>query len=363
VYQQCFSESVLLRIENATQPYAVSQTSAGATIISTNFGYRDISLTATVGAADTEPVTTAVSVGQPYFVFPETHGQRAYSFFSGTLTTNAWGQFKFTKTNAQQVVISLTNQVAGANATNLAFALFNAINAHPNLQTLDGAVAEDFGVVMGQAQFILRARTPGYAASQIKVEPKRSSFGAGFVIAPSEALPLDENLRDLLPRNHLYVQAGLGHLAVSFPLDTANLPDGHHELTAVAYEGSHVRTQTHATIPICISNSPLSATLTLLNLTNNAPVNATYQIQVSANTNNISRTTLFSTGGPIGFATNSPTATFDVVGTNLWIGRHPFLRHRRNGYGTKISHPDPLDSPAIVTNAVHLAWRLSITAP
>lgn len=335
VFSNVSAESVLLRIENATQPYAVSQTSTGATIISTNFGYRDISLTAAVVASDTEPVTTAVSAGQPYFVFPETHGQRAYSFFSGTLTTNAWGQFKFTKTNAQQVVIYLNNQVAGANATNLAFALFNAINAHPNLQTLDGAVAENFGVVMGQAQFILRARTPGYAASQIKVETKRSSFGAGFVIAPSEALRLDENLRDLRPRNHLYVQAGLGHLAVSFPFDTANLPDGHHELTAVAYEGSHVRTQTHATIPICISNSPLSATLTLLNLTNNAPVNATYQIQVSANTNNITRTTLFSTGGPIGFATNTPTATFAVVGTNLWVGRHPFYAVVESATGQK----------------------------
>ena len=317
-------ESVLLRIENAARPYAVSQTNTGTAIVSTNFGYRDISLTAAVGASGTEPVTTAVKAGQPYFVFPKTHGQRAYSFFSGTLTTYAWGQFKFTKTNAQQVVISLTNQVAGANATNLAFALFNAINAHPNLQTPDGAVAEDFGVVLGQAQFILRARTPGYAASQIKVETKRSSFGAGFVIVPAEALRLDENLSDLKPRNHLYVTAGAAQLNVNFPLDTTQLPDGYHELTAVAYEGSSVRTQTRTTVPVCISNSPLSATLTLLDLTNNAPVNDTYHIQVSVNTNNVSLTTLFSTGGPIGFATNNPSATFDVIGTNLWAGLHPF---------------------------------------
>jgi uncharacterized protein (TIGR03790 family) len=335
LYSNGSPTSVLLRIDNATQPYTISPTSAGSAIISTNFGFKDISLSATIGAAENEPVTTAVSVGQPYFVFPETHGQRAYSFFSGTLTTNAWGQFKFTKTNAQEIIISLTNQVAGANATNLAFALFNAINAHPQLQTLDGIVAEEFGVVMGQAQFILRARSPGYAASQLKIEPKRSSFGAGFVIAPAETLPLDENLRDLLPRNHLYVEAGLSHLTASFPLDTTTLPDGHHELTAVAYEGSHVRTQTHATIPVCISNSPLAATLTLLNLTNNAPVNAIYQVQVSANTNNISRTTLFSTGGAIGFATNSPNVIFDVVGTNLWIGRHPFFAIVETATGQK----------------------------
>ena len=40
----------------------------------------------------------------------------------------------------------------------------------------------------------------------------------------------------------------------SIPLQ---LPDGYHELAAVAYEGSHVRTQTRATVPVCISNSPL----------------------------------------------------------------------------------------------------------
>jgi hypothetical protein len=90
---------------------------------------------------------------------------------------------------------------------------------------------------------------------------------------------------------------------------------------------------------VCISNSPLFATLTLLDLTNNAPAQATYHIQVDANTNNVILTTLYSTGGAIGFATNSPNANFTVSGTNLWIGRHPFYAVVETSAGHKFRTP------------------------
>ena len=111
---------------------------------------------------------------------------------------------------------------------------------------------------------------------------------------------------------------------MTFPLDTTTLADGYHELTAVAYEGSNVRTETAVTAPVVVQNSSLSATLTLLDLTNQAPAQGTYHIQVAANTNTVSLITLFSTGGALGMATNVPTAIFQVNGTNLWDGLHPF---------------------------------------
>jgi hypothetical protein len=107
-------------------------------------------------------------------------------------------------------------------------------------------------------------------------------------------------------------------------LDTTTLADGYHELTAVAYEGSDVRTQTQKTLPVKIQNSSLNATLTLLDLTSPAPVQGTYHIQVAANTNTVSLITLYSTGGAVGAVTNQFTATFPVAGTNLWAGLHPF---------------------------------------
>jgi len=135
---------------------------------------------------------------------------------------------------------------------------------------------------------------------------------------------LTQNLSDLEPRNHLYVTAGASRLALQFPLATTNLADGYHQLTAVAYEGTDVRTETQVTVPIQIQNSSLSATLTLLDLTNSAPSEGTYHIQVTANTNTVSLITLFSTGGALGAVTNESPAVFQVAGTNLWAGAHPF---------------------------------------
>jgi hypothetical protein len=171
----------------------------------------------------------------------------------------------------------------------------------------------------GAVTFNLYARGPGCQAARIQVFPQ-----AYKVIMSTSQGTLTQNLSDLQARNHLYVTAGAASLALNFPLDTTTLADGYHELTAVAYEGSDVRTQTRKTLPVQIQNSSLSATLTLLDLTNQAPVQGVYHIQVAANTNTVSLITLYSTGGALAAATNQSTATFPVAGTNLWAGRHPF---------------------------------------
>jgi hypothetical protein len=137
-------------------------------------------------------------------------------------------------------------------------------------------------------------------------------------------MSLNANLSDLQPRNHLYITAGTSSLAVTFPFNTTLLADGFHELDAVAYEGSDVRTQTRITLPIQIQNSPLSASMTLLDLAGTAPVQGNYHIQVAANTNSISAISLFSTGGLLATLTNQSTATFTINGTALGAGLHPF---------------------------------------
>ena len=249
---------------------------------------------------------------------------QGYSVFSNSLPANSWIQFTFIKTNGQTVVVGVTNQTAG-NSGALATNLFSAINANPALQGSDGVVAGDYVVnqygMFSYIFFNLYARSPGYQAAAIQVIPQPST-SVNMPSAPQG--PLTNNLSDLQPRNHLYVTAGTTSLALTFPLDTTTLADGYHELTAVAYEGSNVRTETAVTAPVVVQNSPLSATLTLLDLTNQAPAQGTYHIQVAANTNTVSLITLFSTGGALGMATNVPTAIFQVNGTNLWDGLHPF---------------------------------------
>lgn len=316
------AEVTLVRIDNALQPYTVQSSTNGTdwASLTTNYTYREIQTTADSAIGSASNLTTFLRASRATFAPSEARGIEEFRVPASSLAVGAWLRFTFVKTNNQVVIIGVTNQIAGANATNLATQIVTAINGHAELQTTDGLAAEDLTIDSVQARFTLRARSCGYSAALLKAYPGRS----GLNIFPSLSRTLTKNFSDLQPRNHLYVSAGVGQLDVNFLFDTTQLPDGYHELGAVAYEGTSVRTQTRTTIPICISNSPLYATLTLVDLTNNASVTATYHIQVSANTNNISLTTLYSTGGPLGFATNTPNATFNVTGTNLWAGLHPF---------------------------------------
>ena len=135
---------------------------------------------------------------------------------------------------------------------------------------------------------------------------------------------LNQNLSDLQPRNHLYLTAGVTNLSFTFPLDTTALSDGSHELTAVIYEGSHVRTQARVTQSVRVQNTPLSATFTTLAGAANTVLNFTLLFSVAANTNTISKIELFTTGGSVGMVSNLASATFAVAATNLGVGLHPF---------------------------------------
>jgi len=331
----------LLEVSGATRPYLVEQSLDGLNwqTIVTNYGFAEIQTVADSTPSSDEPLTVRLRAARSLFLQPETFGKRTVSFFSGTLSANAWVKFTFTKTNGQMVVVGSTNQVAGLNATNIAFAAFNAINTNAALSGPDGVMAESFGVIGGQAQFVLRPRSSGYAAAKLRVVGKGSGFASGVVVAPDTVQELDENLADLQPQNHLYIETGVAQLVVDFLLDTRLLADGFHELTAVAYEGSSVRTQTRTTIPVVVSNSPLAAVLVANGLTNMASVLGNYEVQVLANTNTVTRTTLYSTGGALGVVSNSPSPNFWVVGTNLWIGTHPFYAVVETSTGQKYRTP------------------------
>jgi hypothetical protein len=135
---------------------------------------------------------------------------------------------------------------------------------------------------------------------------------------------LESNLDDLRPRNHLYVSAGSTNLSIMTSLDTTAIPDGFHELTAVGYEGTSVRTQTGVSRQVRVQNTPLEATLATMVGGSNTAIEATLQFTVIANTNNIERIELLTTGGSVGAATNQSSASFSLAATNLGLGLHPF---------------------------------------
>ena len=206
-------------------------------------------------AGSADALTTYLTASRSTFLDSSANGLRTFNV-SGTIAVGAWLQINVTKTNGAVVCLSVTNQSCSASLFDLAQQLGTAINSSPALQGSDGLVAEDFNAgTYGTACFNLSALSPGLDAAAIQVQLTGS---AGLGTSPSAPISLNANLSDLQPRNHLYVTAGAGSLAAAFPFDTTRLPDGFHELAAVAYEGSHVRTQTRITLPIQIQNTPLS---------------------------------------------------------------------------------------------------------
>jgi len=171
------------------------------------------------------------------------------------------------------------------------------------------------------ALFNVRARSPGLGAAALRVSLSGSD---SLVLTPDTETALDSNLSDLRSRNHLFVTAGAPRLTVNFTLDTTVLPDGFHELTAVAYEGSSVRTQTRTSLPVQVRNTSLAATIELQPAGASLPVAGSFQIQVVASDPDTSRIDLFSTGGLLVTLSNQPTAVFNVAGSNLGVGLHPF---------------------------------------
>ena len=311
----------LVQVNSAERPYTVGvSTNQGQwTALETNFALGEIQATAASAIGSGNSLSTYLSASQPVLLASQAFGLQANTVISNSPPTNAWIKFTFTKTNGLAVVVAVTNQ-SGGNSVALASQVFNAINANSSLQGSDGVLADDYVLNPGSVTFNLYARSPGYQAAAIQVLPQVYKV----YMSPTQQGTLTQNLSDLQPRNHLYVATGAPKLALNFPLDTTTLSDGYHNLTAVAYEGSDVRTETQVTLPVQVQNSSLSATLTLLDLTNAAPVQGTYHLQVAANTNTVSLITLYSTGGALGAVTNQSTATFQVAGTNLWAGLHPF---------------------------------------
>jgi uncharacterized protein (TIGR03790 family) len=313
----------------------------------------------------TAPPATFLTPARPGFLDSIATGYH-YLLASNAPAVGGWLQLVVNKTNGNNVTLSVTNTASGATIGQLLLALFNDVNGTAALQSYDGIYAGDFddysGYGLAAADWTLYARSPGWAASGIQVTLNASP---DIVIQPCGTSPLQDNLSDLQPRNHLYVASGGLSLPVNWTLDTTQLQDGYHELTAVAYEGTSVRTQTRISKNVRIQNSGLSASLNTLFGGANTDIGATLQFSVIANTNNVAAIELFSTGGSVGSASNQPTAFFSVAGTNLGLGLHPFYAIVTDGAGNqcrtgtawiRLIGPEPLFSISVDYPPVTLSW-------
>ncbi len=278
-------------------------------------------------------LTTFVQSSAATFLDTTAYGRIGY-VVSGTLVAGDTLTLNATKTNGAVVTVTVTNSDI-ANLTEFVQLFASTIYAEPALQGSDGLVVEDLvgGFVAGgipAVQFNVRARSQGIKAAQLQV-----TVSGTFSIQPPGLATLTGNLADLQPRNHLYLTAGRTNVNFAFPFNSATLADGFHELTAVAYEGSHVRTQKRISQSVRVQNNTWSATFTTLMGGTNTALEATLQFAVVASTNSITRIELFSTGGLYAVSNNVNNATFSVAATNLGIGLHPFYALVTRSDGTQ----------------------------
>jgi len=331
----------------------------------------DLSVTVSNHIGSAAVLTTFIAASRTNLLDTTAYGLREFTV-AGALVIGDYLELTVTKTNSTSFSVAVTNQSVNATFPSFVQALVSAINADPNFESSDGVVAEDLvtGNLSGgdpYAQFNLRARSPGIQAAQLQ-----ALLTGSFTISPTTTLRLDDNLNDLRPRNHLYLTAGLTNLNLTFPFDTTTNADGYHELTSVAYEGSHVRTQKRVSTNVRIQNNAWSATIaTLLGGTNTA-LEATLRFEVVANTNSITKIELFSTGGSLGASNNVASATFAIAASYLGIGLHPFYalvtrsdgqQYRTETKWLRIVGAEPPFAVSVLGPAPTLTWPAAAGRP
>ncbi len=293
----------------------------GVSLLTPGRPVSELSFAAASSQGSGTALTTFVRQSPSGFVDSTARPYRSY-VISGTSAEGDVLRCTLIKTNGESISIAVTNQAPPVDTGKLALRLLNQINTSPSLQGADGVSAEDVYTPSDRVvSFILYARSLGLAAARLRCEWELPSH---ITVDPSTPQNMDENAPDLSPRNHLSLTVGCTNLAVAFPFDTSGYPDGLHELTAVAYEGSSLRTQTRATTVARIRNSTLEATLRCSLDSPVVAVGTTLPFEVVPNRPAIERIDLFGTGGWLASVTNAATASFALPGTEFGPGRHVF---------------------------------------
>lgn len=322
----------------------------------------DLPATATV-ANHSMPPTTFASCALPAFLDSIAIGYHNI-LVSNTPSIGSWLQLQIVETNGSVYNFGATNTTSGETIGQLMQALYNDILGSVPMTYPTGIQPGDFDdeTAYGFADFNIYARSAGWPASAIQVTFTASPDLA--VQAPATTL-LQDNLSDLQARNHLYIASGRTNLSASWALNTMQLPDGYHQLTAVAYDGTSVRTQTRATQNVLIQNTTLTATLNTVYGGSNTDIGATLQFSVAANGGTVQTIELFSTGGSLGVVTNQNPASFAIPGATLGLGLHPFYAIVTAGNGQqyrtattwiRLIGPEPPLALVVDNHPVTLAW-------
>lgn len=269
----------------------------------------------TIGSA--AALTSFATAAQPTFLDSTAYG---YHFVQAGNSPNVgdWLEMTFIETNGMEVTVAATNMTSGASIESLLQALMDEINTNALLQIPEGANASDLLYQGGPFYgFLVNANSPGWPAAQIQTIFTGS---ADLDATPPGTYTTDDNFPDLQPRAHVYLSSGATSLPLPFTLDTTKFADGFHSLTAVAYEGTSVRTQTRVEETLQFRNTALTASFAIMG----SDTNGDLLFSIAANATNVARIELFSNGGMIAAATNQQTAELTAPAATLGVGVLPF---------------------------------------
>lgn len=161
--------------------------------------------------------------------------------------------------------VAVMNELVAAQdetALSVMLRLTNAVNTDAALQATNGVVAKyvDYLYGVDHVEAVLEARTPGPVgwSNVVDLLVTPVTPGAGLSNSVSFTDHLNDNAVVLRPRGTVLLTAGRPVLTAAHVLDTKALPDGPHELLAVACEGSAVAEQGRVVIPFTVTNRSLA---------------------------------------------------------------------------------------------------------
>jgi uncharacterized protein (TIGR03790 family) len=257
------------------------------------------------------------------------------NFLDGAYPAREFIELKGTARNGDTVTcrITLTNGVtatnlvvaaAGETALNVMTQLMGVINANPALAGPDGAVAKYLNYeVTTNVEAVLQARSPGPPGFNLLVDYTiaRASPHLGLGTNESFSGHFDDNVDVLRGRGEVFLSAGRPALTTVCALATTSLPDGPHELCAVAYEGSALKTQGRAIAPFSINNNSITCVVARPLPLQSSLRGAALTAEVSAATGDgaVTQVVLYAEG-KLFARTGAPPYAFAIPTTNFGAG-------------------------------------------
>ena len=167
---------------------------------------------------------------------------------------------RITLTNG--VVVTSRVVAAGGEASSVLLPLLmGVVNSNAALQGADGAQARYFDYYSAtNVQAALEARAPGAAGAGLSVDYQitRAVATAGLAVADSFSDAFNDNADALGARAQVLLAGGGTALVAVASLDTTAWPDGPHELTWAAREGTAVASETLLRVPVRFANHSLT---------------------------------------------------------------------------------------------------------